>query len=460
MNSAFLHHFRVSAVRAVIALAALLPAVEPAVAQSEPSGFTIGFEQRVRNERWSNIMDFSDRLPYDRNQIRWRTRLWTNIPLHNSIDVFVGLDQETNQIVSPRRPWRTDEVIVENAYIDIKRLFSPEWSLRAGRQNIMLGEGFLILEGGPWDGSRAIYFNAVNLARTTGKSKLQLMAMADPSTESMLPHVHCQNRSLVEWDENAAGVYYTSKHLRNTLIDVYGIWKREFNDRRSPLTVQFQPDKRVNTAGVRVTRRLGKSYAVAGEFALQSGRQSPGTPVKGHAGYAYVKRTFANWRQAYVQAGYWGFSGDDPKTAVIEDWDPLFARWPKWSELYIYSQFHERGVGYWTNLGMTQFEGGFSPVGKVKARATYYSMHAFHPFTRGNPTIFGYGSGRGDNFQVRGDISVNRNWSGHALYEHHLPGNFYSRRTPGHFIRFEILFSWSRTWRNGTSPAAAQKKLN
>jgi len=34
----------------------------------------------------------------------------------------------------------------------------------------------------------------------------------------------------------------------------------------------------------------------------------------------------------------------------------LYSRWPKWSELYIYSQVPEKGVAYWTNLNMWQAE--------------------------------------------------------------------------------------------------------
>ncbi len=36
-------------------------------------------------------------------------------------------------------------------------------------------------------------------------------------------------------------------------------------------------------------------------------------------------------------------SGDDPSTDDNEGWDPLFSRWPKWSELYIYSLATEGG---------------------------------------------------------------------------------------------------------------------
>jgi hypothetical protein len=315
-----------------------------------------------------------------------------------------------------------------------------------GRQNIALGEGFLVLDGGPWDGSRAIYFNAAVLGYASGKSKLQLIAITDPSTESFLPQAHCQNRSLVEWDEQAAGAYYTVKPSKSTIVDLYGFWKREYHDPRAATSVQFQPDKRVNTAGLRVSQRLGKSYAVVGEYAEQQGRQYPGTSVRGRAGYSYLRRTFANCRQAYLQSGYYAFSGDDPKTATVEDWDPLFSRWPKWSELYIYSQFNERGVGYWTNLGMWQTEAGLSPFKNAKLRGTYYYMSAFHPFANGDQRIFSSGTSRGHNWQVRGDVSLAKHWSGHVLYERHLPGTFYSRRTPGHFLRFEVIFNWNKGW--------------
>ena len=48
-----------------------------------------------------------------RNQIRWRTRLWMNAPVTSNIDFFVGLNQETNQIIRTHTPWRMDEGRVE-----------------------------------------------------------------------------------------------------------------------------------------------------------------------------------------------------------------------------------------------------------------------------------------------------------------------------------------------------------
>ena len=132
-------------------------------------------------------------------------------------------------------------------------------------------------------------------------------------------------------------------------------------------------------------------------------------------------------------------SGDDPATSDWEGWDPAFSRWPKWSELYIYSQVRERGVGYWTNLGMWQAETGFSPRKNLDFRVTYYHMDAFHPFP-GGPKVFGTGTQRGDNAQIRMDFALNRYMKGHVLYEDHVPGNFYSAANNGYFLRFEMSF--------------------
>jgi hypothetical protein len=142
----------------------------------------------------------------------------------------------------------------------------------------------------------------------------------------------------------------------------------------------------------------------------------------------------------YVQAGWWGFSGDDPKTANrVEGWDPLFSRFPKWSELYIYSQVREKGVGYWTNMGMWQGEVGFAPAKPLAVRTTYYHMNSFQAFP-GNRAIFGSGTTRGDIYEARVDLRANKNWSGHAVWEQMLPGNFYSAQAPGYFLRFEVLY--------------------
>ena len=411
-------------------------------AQSGAGTFDFGFEQRVRTEDWNNLFDYGDTLDDQRNQIRCRTRVWGKASLSKDIDVFVGLAQETNQIVVTRSPYRFDEIIFENAYIDIKKLFVKGLSLRVGRQNIMKGEGFLLLEGNPWDGSRSIYFNAADLAYSWKKSKIELIGISNPRTDRYLPQIHDLSRQLVEWDEQALGTYYTDNNLKHTSLEAYYFYKKETGDRRAPTNYQYQPDRHVNTGGGRVVHKLGRGWEATGEMALQWGHQRPATSIAGWGGYSYLKKSWKTTWKPSASAGYWGMSGDDPATSnKVEGWDPLFSRWPKFSELYLYSLFREKGVGYWTNIGMWQTEFLFTPAKPLAGRLTYYRMNALHSFALGDPRIFSGGTGRGNLYQARLDWTPNKYWKAHALYERVSPGTFYAQRAPSYFVRFEATFA-------------------
>jgi hypothetical protein len=184
-------------------------------------------------------------------------------------------------------------------------------------------------------------------------------------------------------------------------------------------------------------------------MATQWGAQHPNLTVSARGGYGYVKKTFGPNGRHYVLGGYIGMSGDDPATATkIENWEPLFSRWPKWSELYIYSQFRERAPSYWTNTGMWQAEMVYVPVRPVNVRLTYYRLQAYHPFN-GNPVTFGTGTGRGDMPQVRVDYTPNKYWKFHGLYERLSPGSFYSIKSPSYFLRFEAIFTYTASLKVG-----------
>ncbi len=419
-------------------LAACSCAAAQSAGNGHPPSFEFGFEQRVRNENWNNILDYSDSQDDEREQIRYRTRIWMKAPVTSSVDFFVGLNQETNQKMGKVN--KLDEVMFESAYLDFKHLFVDGLSLRVGRQNLMRGEGFLLFEGTSGDGSRTIYYNAADLTYSRKKSTIELIGILSPTYDRFLPRINDQHKLLQEWNEQALGVYYTDANLKDTSIEAYYFLKKEVNDYRPAGNAQFQPDRHISTLGARVVRQISPAWRATGEFAGQWGAQHPSTSVRGWAGYGHLRRTFRRAWRPYLQAGYWGFSGDDPATKdQVEGWDPLFSRWPKWSELYIYSQVKEQGVGYWTNLGMWQGEAGFSPRKGLDCRLTYYHMNAFHPFA-GDQRMFGDGTGRGDNLQARMDFVLNPSWRGHVLYETQVPGSFYRMQNKGYFLRFELSF--------------------
>lgn len=223
-------------------MAFLLCAADTASDADEERKVEFGFEQRVRNENWNNIFDFSDKMDDEREQIRYRTIFWSKIPLSSNVDFFASVNQETNQKMAKVNQF--DEVIVDNAYLDIKKLFTKGLSLRIGRQNITKGEGFLFFEGEPGDGSRAIYFNAVDLAYSRRKSKLEFIGLVDPARDRFLPRIHDQRKVLQDWDDQGMGVYYVRQPVELVRSrGLLGLLRRRSGDKKQDrkLGPAFQP---------------------------------------------------------------------------------------------------------------------------------------------------------------------------------------------------------------------------
>jgi hypothetical protein len=416
----------------------------PLAAQnSAPPKLDYGFEQRVRNENWNNVLDFSNASDDERGQVRYRTRVWMKAPLSKNVDIAIGMTQETNEIFQPHTVAHIDEGFFDTAYIDIKTLFVKGLSLKFGRQNISKGDNFLYFEGDPWDGSRSLYVNAAVLGYERGKSKIEAIGIFDPRMDRFLPRINNKVRQLVEWNESALGLYYTDTHLPKTTLESYLFYKREFGDPRPASNPQFQPNRYVYTAGGRVARQLPQAFSLNGEFAGQWGAQRNGKNIRAWGGYGYVKHMFGAQKRHSAQFGYWGMSGSDPANpGTIGNWDPLFARWPKFSEGYLYTQLKEVGVGYWSNIALWQAEGVYSPIKPLSIRATFYQMQSYHPFP-GSKAMFGAGTNRGQEYQLRADLTVNQHWKSHALYERHAPGSYYAGKDSGQFVRLEVIYTFT-----------------
>jgi hypothetical protein len=427
----------------ILILLATLPASAPAsrAADDPPAGnrVEVGFEERLRSENWDNPNDFSDDDTDTVHQLRFRTKLWSRFTFGPRIELMAMLNNESKKIFTPDTPFKWDEVVFESLYLDVKT--GGGWSTRIGRQNLMRGDGFLVFDGNPLDGSRTAYFNALDATHAFGKSKIEFIGVSDPHRDLYLPVFNDKEKPLIEWNEQALGAYYTGKEIEKTAIEAYYFYKTETGDTRQPDNPARQPDRRFHTLGGRFAREIGKSWSVGAELAVQSGTQDPDASIRAWAGTALVRRVFDVAAKPSFSLAWIGMSGDDPSTGSNEAWDPLFSRWPKWSELYIFTLAGEKGAAYWTNLGMWQAEALASPWKPLSLRATYYKMSAFHPFP-GSATTFGAGKDRGDLFELRADVTAGKHWKGHILGERLAPGDFYAGTDPAWFFRVEVIYTF------------------
>jgi hypothetical protein len=422
------------------------------LAQELPPALEFGFQERVRSESWDNIVDHQSAKPDARTQYRFRTRLWTVVPLGEDLTFAAGLVNENRKITKPDVAYNGREVVFETFYLDWR--LGSAWSLRAGRQNLMRGDGFVLWDGSALDGSRSAYVNALDLAWKGGDAKVEFLAISNPYKEEYLPSLNKtdnpkERQLLNEHDEAALGLYGTWKRDSHD-VQAYAILKTERNDYRAKTDPLFVPDRSVETLGLRVAEDLGKGLKAMGEFAVQGGTQDgrPGTLEHGsdiHAwgGQAKLTQTFSVAWQPDLTLGWTGLSGDDPSTPAKENWDPLFSRWPKWSELYIYSQVPEAGVATWSNLNQWEATVQAKPHAKVGLRASLFWLRAFQP-VMGKGSIFSSGLCRGRILELRGDVTLSEQWQGHILYEHLAPGMFYSGPDSGRFFRVEAIYTFRR----------------
>jgi hypothetical protein len=412
--------------------------------------FEVGFQERVRSESWDNLTDHRAATADFRTQYRFRTRLWTVVPLAPGLSFSAGLVNENRKLARPDQAVNGREVAFDTFHLDWR--LGGGWSLRAGRQNLMRGDGFVLFDGSALDGSRSAYLNAVDLAWSRGGATVELLAISDPFKDRYLPRLNeaaspKERQLLNERDEAALGVYATWRSGGHDL-QAYAFHKTERRDVRSVVDPAFQPDRRVETLGARLAEALGAGVALTAEGALQSGWEEarpgspgPGSRIRAWGAQARLVKAFELPARPDLALGWVGLSGDDPATAAREGWDPLFSRWPKWSELYVYSQVPEAGVATWSNLRMAEATVQAHPTKALDLRASLFWMRAFRPATDRGP-LFTPGLGRGRLLELRADLKLSDQWQGHALYERLDPGTFYAGPDAGRFFRVEAVYTF------------------
>jgi hypothetical protein len=416
-----------------------------AVSPSAAPALQAGVEERFRLETWNDIVDHSREASDHRSQWRWRTRAWASLRFGDRAGVRVGINNESKGQGDPRLALSADETIVESLYLDLKP--TSRLSLRVGRQDFERGDGLVLKDGTPGDGSRTGYVNGVTASMALARgASLDLVAFSNPRRDRYLPVINSKQRLLAEWDEQLAGAYFADARHRGLDVQAYLLFKREFHDDRAPTHPQYRPERRFGTLGARLQRAAASGWVVSGEAAGQLGRQAGGAVIRAWASALHVSRRLASPWSPTVHLGLTALSGDSAATRAVEGWDPVLSRWPKWSEAFVNTLGPETGVSYWSNIALWQAELLLAPSKRTTLRATCYHLSAFHPFA-GSPSIFGTGTNRGELLEARLDLVLRDELKAHVMYERLLPGSFYVNRDPGYFFRVEGTVAIRAAWR-------------
>jgi hypothetical protein len=128
---------------------------------AESSPFKLSFAERFRFVTWDNAINLDKSNSQASTFTRHRTSITAQWKPTDRLEVLAKLTNEFRYYFQPKgKDFSIHEFFFDNFYIHWKNAAGLPVSLKLGRQNINLGEGFVVMDGHPLDGSRSIYFNA------------------------------------------------------------------------------------------------------------------------------------------------------------------------------------------------------------------------------------------------------------------------------------------------------------
>jgi len=492
--------YRSTCVASALLLAVLLSLAGALAAKAQedyevpppPVAFTGGLDTRIRQVFLHNLLDFDDDggpaadkllLASDAHFFRIRHRIWGQFKLHSGPRLFARFTTEWRKYLDPYLAPEKTQIIADNLYLDIPRLPGVPLSARIGRQDIVRGEGFILLEGGPADGSRSIYHNALLLgfdAQELGleRTKVELLAIRNPAwdpipiangaTDEQKASPHGQYKPIVENDETALGAYITSRLFKPQQIEAYYLYKEEEDEALA------DPHLKLHTLGARLSGELPADFDYAAEGAVQFGTHELeprlGAQLDGGAasldhrsygGYAWIARDLLFLWRPRIKTGAVFLSGDDPAERDLpcacddirfqnEAWVPPFSRWPKWSELYIYTLIPEQGrVANWSNMLALHASIDFTLSSKSHFSYGFYYLRAPYPLVAEDGAgahttypLYGTGNERGQLHRWKFSTQLTDAVTWHFLVERFAAGDFYYAQDDAYFLRWELM--WKR----------------
>ncbi|MCP4573095.1 MAG: hypothetical protein GY838_12130 [bacterium] len=314
-----------------IALALCLLAATAATA----ADLTPDLNLRLRQEVLEGVYHFAPDA--DRNWLRLRARAGLRLGLEQHAFAFRLLNESRHHLApDPGVDW--DELLLDRALWTWQ--VSDRNQLIVGRQAVIWDDGFLMLEGHPLDGSRSIYHDAVRFRRACEGGSLDLVLMADGKRDDLVLSGD-ENRPLSDADERGVALRLARGSWSGTAI-----WKDE-DDPDGVLS-----DLRTLTFGLRYTHRPDVGVSWHAEAAVQ--HQDGPVPSASECGeipddgWAVAGQAFATGgvgRGFELEGGGFLYSGGGCAGGNLRPFRTPWGRWPRWSEMYIYTLIGEGTPG-------------------------------------------------------------------------------------------------------------------
>jgi len=427
-----------------------------------------GADLRLRNEYFNNSQSLGDAYPlHEQDYFRFRGRIYTSITPVAPLSLNARLSAEPREWMRPSSAgayrgregmeWRYG--ILDNLNIEWREIANAPVTFKVGRQDIQMGDTlnwWLMADGTPGDGSWTFFLDS---ARATidlkdSKTKIDLMGIyqnafpGDGMPGEWLPTLgNSDGYSLTEQREVGGVVYVSNRSIQKAGIDAYFIYK---GDTAESL---YGYDSDTYTLGAKLGGDLDEHWRYSAEGAYQFGnRQLVGgsdNTINAWGVNARLAYQFKDDLKNVVKLNCEYLSGDNPGSGQNEGFDLLWGRWPRWSELYIYSYIPESGrVAQIGNLIRVGPAWSITPAKGLDFGLEYNALFSDEQFALpdGPPPPgtgrFGSGTFRGHYVQAVLKYRVSQHMSAHLWSEFVWMGDFYAQRDLMSFLRAELLFTF------------------
>jgi hypothetical protein len=427
---------------------------------------TLGADLRLRWEHWDNATTMTNDAPGDvASYFRYRGRIWTTITLDKDITVNARLVYEPRTYLQPNSdnpdapgtagPTRVNEALLDKLNITMKNFLDLPVTAVIGRQDIILGKGWLVLEGTTVDGSRTQYFDAARFTWMLDADNTLDLIYADQraSENAWLHPINSQDLVIAPTDDQDGMIYWTNKATKGTTLEGYVLYRNSNpvngaypNSGISPAN-SFKSE--LGTYGGAISQDLDKNWDYRIEGAFQNGHRqtSQGGPM--HDVDAYGTKNVLTYKfndpcENSTHVGWEYLSGNDQDSDRYEGFDTMWGKYASWCDLYAYSYKNEAGTANWTNLNKLNVGHSMKLDTQWSVSGDYYLLFANESNNNSASTAPEFGNGylRGHLLQGYLRYQYNKQLSAHFCAEYLFPGNYYSpdTRDDAMFFRAQLEY--------------------
>ncbi|MCF7853167.1 MAG: alginate export family protein [Candidatus Pacebacteria bacterium] len=415
------------------------------------------FDRNVVSPEWGRPIFGTEDGPA-LEYIRVRERLWGCVDIDENKHLRIRLVNRWHHFSSNIGPdnnpddgssWRfPDEVIIDQLNLGIDNIFGSNWSLTIGRQDVMLGNGMIVLEGTPYDTGRTIYFDGVMATYAKGKNEVKLFGFYNDYKDKTV-FINDQNRRLRRGDTWLAGVYWTHKMNSCFNSDLYYMFIDIDDDRPNTAERNHPADEnaQLDIIGARVFGSLNPQVDYSLEVAKQRGERMENADFTGIMADARLrlKAKEGTPLAPSLDLEYTYFSGNDPDSNdEFEGWHPAFAEYPIWRDELVPIMLN----GNWTNLSQYRAGLNLNLYDSEKVGVRFSGAWAVLLADYGDQALVNApGGGGGDNIGhlCSGflDVALKDYSTNISLQASHFePGNYWLDGQASEWLRFEMVYTF------------------